>query len=193
MNPHSPRLSSAAKLSRARLIIILLLPLALVVAATVARRGQKQLAPPQPLGVPVQSALPKVQLDMPLAELIKERPSLNLLQTLTRHSPEDDLLALFPRPQAQEEFEGDVEERRNWFLFQRQFPFNEIPEEARLKAWESRPIAKPELDPWGEKLRVCPGSLSVRRRRIHFFQVVGERRAVASTPSPFRRPIPTSC
>ena len=111
MNPHSPRLSS----SRARLVIVLLLPVALAVAATVARKGQKRLAPPQPLGVPVQSNLQK--LDVPLAELIRERPPLDVLKTLTRHSPEDDLLALFPRPQAQEEFEGDVEERRNWFLF----------------------------------------------------------------------------
>jgi len=153
------RLSSTAKpsrLSRARLVIVLLLPLALAIAATVARKGQKKNAHAQPVGIPVQLPLQEQQLELPRAKYIRARPSLDFLQTLTHRSPENDLLATFPRPQTQEEFEGDIEERRNWFLFQRRFPFNEIPEEARLRAWESRPIAKPELDPWGENVEGVP-------------------------------------
>ena len=33
----------------------------------------------------------------------------------------------------------DVEGRLNWFMFQRTYPFNSIPVDARRKAWESRP------------------------------------------------------
>jgi len=146
MNSHIPRSSSAqlSLLARARLVIILLLPIAVAVAITTAHKGPKKSGLAQPPGVPVQSLLPKTQSDMPLAELIRERPSLDLVETLTRRSPEDDLLATvpIPRPQTEEEFEGDIEERRNWFLFQRQFPFNEIPVDARAIAWESRPMEK---------------------------------------------------
>jgi photosystem II stability/assembly factor-like uncharacterized protein len=33
--------------------------------------------------------------------------------------------------------EHDVEDRNDWFFYQRAYPFNEIPEDARRKAWES--------------------------------------------------------
>ena len=42
-------------------------------------------------------------------------------------------------PKIEEEFEGDGEERRNWFVSQRMYPFDSLPDEARRKAWESRP------------------------------------------------------
>jgi photosystem II stability/assembly factor-like uncharacterized protein len=42
-------------------------------------------------------------------------------------------------PKIEEEFEGNGEERRNWFIAQRMYPFNSLPDEARRKAWESRP------------------------------------------------------
>jgi photosystem II stability/assembly factor-like uncharacterized protein len=43
-----------------------------------------------------------------------------------------------------EEYEGgdDPEGRQRWFMFQRTYPFDSIPEEARRTAWESRPIGK---------------------------------------------------
>lgn len=47
--------------------------------------------------------------------------------------------APIPTPQREEEFEGDVEQRRQWFLFQRTFPFDKVPEDARRKAFLSRP------------------------------------------------------
>jgi uncharacterized delta-60 repeat protein len=37
------------------------------------------------------------------------------------------------------EFEADIEKRREWFLRQRTFPFDKLPDEARRKAWASRP------------------------------------------------------
>ena len=42
-------------------------------------------------------------------------------------------------PKIEEEFEGNSEERRNWFISQRIYPFDSLPDEARRKAWESRP------------------------------------------------------
>ncbi|MDQ3323804.1 MAG: hypothetical protein M3525_15425, partial [Acidobacteriota bacterium] len=44
-----------------------------------------------------------------------------------------------PAPQIEEEFEENVEKRRDWFNFQRAYPFNEIPADARRKASEKRP------------------------------------------------------
>ncbi len=49
---------------------------------------------------------------------------------------------VIPEPRVEEEgeeFEADVEKRREWFLRQRTFPFDKLPDEARRKAWESRP------------------------------------------------------
>jgi photosystem II stability/assembly factor-like uncharacterized protein len=54
---------------------------------------------------------------------------------------------VIPEPRVEEEGEGgdeaeregDVEKRREWFLRQRTFPFDKLPDEARRKAWESRP------------------------------------------------------
>ncbi|MCY7346051.1 MAG: FG-GAP-like repeat-containing protein [Pyrinomonadaceae bacterium] len=37
------------------------------------------------------------------------------------------------------EFEGDVKERDDWFIRQRKYPFDELPENARRNAWLSRP------------------------------------------------------
>jgi photosystem II stability/assembly factor-like uncharacterized protein len=42
-------------------------------------------------------------------------------------------------PKIEEEFEANGEERRNWFVSQRMYPFDSLPDEARRKAWESRP------------------------------------------------------
>ncbi|HLM60019.1 MAG TPA: FG-GAP-like repeat-containing protein, partial [Pyrinomonadaceae bacterium] len=47
-------------------------------------------------------------------------------------------LKRFP-PKIEEEFEGEGEERQNWFVSQRMYPFDSFPDEARRKAWESRP------------------------------------------------------
>ncbi|MEK6283139.1 MAG: Calx-beta domain-containing protein [Acidobacteriota bacterium] len=44
-----------------------------------------------------------------------------------------------PKPRTEEEFEGDVEERQQWFISQRMFPFDELPDQARRNAWEARP------------------------------------------------------
>jgi photosystem II stability/assembly factor-like uncharacterized protein len=42
-------------------------------------------------------------------------------------------------PKTEEEFEGDAEKRQEWFMFQRMYPFNKIPDDARRRAWLSRP------------------------------------------------------
>ncbi len=52
-----------------------------------------------------------------------------------------------------EKSEGDVEKRRQWFMYQRTFPFGKLPDEARRKAWESRPTGaengdSPSLAQW---------------------------------------------
>ena len=41
--------------------------------------------------------------------------------------------------EARTEFEGDVEKRDEWFMFERTFPKGTIPDDARRNAWESRP------------------------------------------------------
>ena len=41
--------------------------------------------------------------------------------------------------EARIEFEGDVEKRDDWFMFERTFPKGAIPQDARRNAWESRP------------------------------------------------------
>jgi photosystem II stability/assembly factor-like uncharacterized protein len=48
--------------------------------------------------------------------------------------------ALFHEPE-REAFEGadDPEGRQRWFMFQRTYPFESVPDEARRRAWESRP------------------------------------------------------
>lgn len=51
-----------------------------------------------------------------------------------------DLALEIPRPRSEEEFEEDAEKREEWFMSQRAYPFNDIPSEARRKAWLSRPI-----------------------------------------------------
>ncbi|HXG82794.1 MAG TPA: FG-GAP-like repeat-containing protein [Pyrinomonadaceae bacterium] len=44
-----------------------------------------------------------------------------------------------PTPRTEEESEENAEKRQDWFDFQRTYPFNEIPVDARKKAWEKRP------------------------------------------------------
>ncbi len=44
-----------------------------------------------------------------------------------------------PEPRTEEEFEGDAEEREAWFYSQRKYPFDKIPDDARRRAWQSRP------------------------------------------------------
>ena len=43
------------------------------------------------------------------------------------------------QPRAENEFEGDSEKRQQWFIQQRQYPYDRIPENARQAAWEARP------------------------------------------------------
>lgn len=60
------------------------------------------------------------------------------------------LRASIPQPQT-EEFEGDAEKRREWFISQRTFPFDELPEDARHRAFDSRPAEaslSPEVLQW---------------------------------------------
>jgi photosystem II stability/assembly factor-like uncharacterized protein len=55
------------------------------------------------------------------------------------------------RPGENEPVEEDVEGRENWFWHQRMYPFDELPENGREKAWASRPIDKnirPEVLTW---------------------------------------------
>jgi hypothetical protein len=44
------------------------------------------------------------------------------------------------RERENEPVEEDVEGRENWFWHQRMYPFNELPEDGREKAWASRPV-----------------------------------------------------
>jgi hypothetical protein len=48
-------------------------------------------------------------------------------------------------PKTEEEFEGDQEKREDWFISQRAYPFNEIPDNARYQAWLSRPPITPAI------------------------------------------------
>ncbi|MGI8788377.1 MAG: VPS10 domain-containing protein [Pyrinomonadaceae bacterium] len=51
-----------------------------------------------------------------------------------------ELSSPIPQPKMEEdEFEGDVEKRQEWFMSQRTYPFSELPADARRKAWLSRP------------------------------------------------------
>src|SRR5262249_50893938 len=49
-----------------------------------------------------------------------------------------------------DEFEEDAAEKQEWFLFQRTYPFDELPAEGRRQAWESRPPRSPHslLQTW---------------------------------------------
>jgi subtilisin-like proprotein convertase family protein len=53
-------------------------------------------------------------------------------------------------PKIEDEFEGDQQERENWFIQQRKYPFDELPENARRNAWLSRPADAdgPETANW---------------------------------------------
>lgn len=42
-------------------------------------------------------------------------------------------------PRTENEFEGNAEQRNEWFMQQRMYPFDKIPDEARRKAWLNRP------------------------------------------------------
>ena len=48
-------------------------------------------------------------------------------------------IARLQTPKAEEEFEGDQEKRQEWFMYQRMYPFNKVPDDARRRAWLSRP------------------------------------------------------
>lgn len=47
-------------------------------------------------------------------------------------------LKLFP-PKMEEEFEGNGEKRLDWFISQRMYPFDSLPDEGRRAAWNNRP------------------------------------------------------
>ena len=44
-----------------------------------------------------------------------------------------------PLPRTEDEFEGDSEQREDWFMSQRTYPYAELPADARRRAWLSRP------------------------------------------------------
>ena len=50
--------------------------------------------------------------------------------------------AATPVRRENESIQEDVAGRENWFWFQRTFPFNDLPDDARRRAWDSRPIDK---------------------------------------------------
>src|SRR5262249_166692 len=43
------------------------------------------------------------------------------------------------------EYVEEVEKGNQWFMFQRAYPFDSVPSEARLRAWESRPVESSRL------------------------------------------------
>jgi photosystem II stability/assembly factor-like uncharacterized protein len=45
----------------------------------------------------------------------------------------------FQTPRAEDEFEGDAERREDWFMSKRIYPYEELPADARRRAWLSRP------------------------------------------------------
>lgn len=47
--------------------------------------------------------------------------------------------ANFPQPKSEDGIEGDQKERDDWFIDQRKYPFDKLPDEARRRAWLSRP------------------------------------------------------
>lgn len=47
-------------------------------------------------------------------------------------------------PKQEGEFEDDINQRQNWFYFQRAYPFGSIPEKTREQAWANRPIRQAE-------------------------------------------------
>ncbi|GEM_PF-999898 len=50
---------------------------------------------------------------------------------------------LFEPVQGDQEFNEDPDKRRDWFIFQRAFPFGVFSEEGRRRAWEARPQESP--------------------------------------------------
>ena len=59
---------------------------------------------------------------------------------LAAHKPATPLA---PPPQTEREFESDAAERADWFRFQRVYPGNDFPADARRRAWAARPPAAP--------------------------------------------------
>lgn len=53
--------------------------------------------------------------------------------------PESKQVSHIQPPKTEGEFEGDQQQREDWFIRQRMYPFNKIPDDARRKAWLSRP------------------------------------------------------
>ena len=53
-------------------------------------------------------------------------------------------------PRTENEFEEDAEKREDWFIQQRQYPFDKIPDDARRRAFESRPAESdaPDAATW---------------------------------------------
>ena len=45
----------------------------------------------------------------------------------------------FQQPRIENEFEGNAEEREDWFMSQRTYPFADLPADARRQAWLARP------------------------------------------------------
>ncbi|MBV9211418.1 MAG: hypothetical protein JOZ52_12345, partial [Acidobacteria bacterium] len=90
-------------------------------------------------------AVGRVENDRPTSKAFK-RGSRHTKQ-LRRHKrkaarkrPARKALAQPPRTEEEEEeFEGDQQERERWFIEQRMYPFDKIPDDARHNAWLSRP------------------------------------------------------
>ncbi|MBL8180375.1 MAG: VCBS repeat-containing protein [Blastocatellia bacterium] len=53
----------------------------------------------------------------------------------------------FPMPRKEEGIEGDHKARADWFIKQRQYPFDRLPDDARRMAWLSRPAENSLLSP----------------------------------------------
>jgi len=70
-------------------------------------------------------------------------------ETVTSENVLNDSPAFF-EPKMDGEFEGDTIERENWFIQQRKYPFDELPENTRRNAWLSRPADAdgPETANW---------------------------------------------
>ena len=71
----------------------------------------------------------------------QSRTSKRARQTSTEREKKGRTATLLRRHE-NEPLQEDVEGRENWFWFQRMYPFNDLPDDARRKAWDARPIDK---------------------------------------------------
>ncbi|HYW69854.1 MAG TPA: hypothetical protein VE961_02395, partial [Pyrinomonadaceae bacterium] len=121
MKKNSPFASQSARLLRFARPLALVVILALFITVLFTASAQKKRHSKQ-------------QTSRPAAERLNKKPGLR------REERREN-----------EPVTEDVEGRENWFWHQRMYPFDELPENAREKAWASRPIDKnirPEVLTW---------------------------------------------